>query len=423
TVSDNTNLDYETSTSYSLTVQVEDPEGLTDTATVTVNVTGVNEAPSISDSVYSIDENTANGTVVGKVSATDPDTSDTLIYSIIAGNDNKAFSINASTGEITVNNSAALDFETTPSFTLTIRVTDNGSPSLSETASVTINLNDIAELVDTGTEPTSETTTVEEPAETPDSDTGKDQTDVDTADNTQPETDPPPTDDLTAEEGDENSGTEDTAEDTDQAGSDNSLAEVPNVVEIQQEEASTSKAERQGKGTAPGGRAKGNEQQSEKSTGSNTAAKQSPLLNALSANEGAVRLTQKGADRMSAQARKMISNRHLQNQLDALKDQIAKEARKQSSEVKFMVGTAGGVTASIVAGYSLWVLRGVSLVASAMASLPVWGFFDPMPVLSRWEKTPQDPQQTEPESTDEDEKKLKKIFETNTAHTEKKGIR
>ena len=38
-------LDYETTTSYDLTVQVSDPEGLTDTATYTIMVTDVNERP------------------------------------------------------------------------------------------------------------------------------------------------------------------------------------------------------------------------------------------------------------------------------------------------------------------------------------------------------------------------------------------
>ena len=126
---------------------------------------------------------------------------------------------------------------------------------------------------------------------------------------------------------------------------------------------------------------------------------------------------------MSVQARKMLSDRRLQNQLNALKEQISEEAKKQSNEVNFMVGTAGGVTASIVAGYSLWVLRGVSLVASAIASLPVWGFFDPMPVLSKWEKTPEASQQTDAESTDDDEKKLKKIFDDDQASTKRKGKR
>ena len=61
-----------------------------------------------------MNENAANGTVVGTVAASDPDAGDTLSYAITGGNTGGAFAINATTGQITVNNSAALDFETQP---------------------------------------------------------------------------------------------------------------------------------------------------------------------------------------------------------------------------------------------------------------------------------------------------------------------
>ena len=44
-------------------------------------------------------------------------------------------------------NTAALDFETTPTFSLQVRASDNGSPSLSTTATVTISLTDVAEIL------------------------------------------------------------------------------------------------------------------------------------------------------------------------------------------------------------------------------------------------------------------------------------
>ncbi|HHJ15410.1 MAG TPA: hypothetical protein ENJ80_01810, partial [Gammaproteobacteria bacterium] len=92
---------------------------------------------------FAVDENSANGTSVGTVAASDQDPADTLSYSITAGNTGNAFAINASTGEITVNDSTQLDFESNPSFNLTVQVQDNGTGTLSDTATVTINLNDI----------------------------------------------------------------------------------------------------------------------------------------------------------------------------------------------------------------------------------------------------------------------------------------
>jgi hypothetical protein len=94
-----------------------------------------------------VDENSPAGTLVGTLSAADPDAGDTLNYSIIGGNPGGAFSLNAATGRVLVANPAALDFETNPSITLAVRVTDSGLPAFSDTANVTIQLNDLVEAV------------------------------------------------------------------------------------------------------------------------------------------------------------------------------------------------------------------------------------------------------------------------------------
>ncbi len=99
--------------------------------------------PVVTASTFSLDENSADNTVVGTVVANDPDIGDTLLYDITAGNTGGAFAIDAN-GQITVANSAALDFETNPVFNLTIEATDNGSPNLSDTTTVTITLNNVA---------------------------------------------------------------------------------------------------------------------------------------------------------------------------------------------------------------------------------------------------------------------------------------
>ncbi|MFQ5643824.1 MAG: DUF4347 domain-containing protein, partial [Thiogranum sp.] len=108
-------------------------------------ITPVNDAPTINAQSFAVDENSANGSTVGTVSASDEDPGDTLSYSITAGNTGNAFAIDASTGEITVNDATQLDFETTPSFGLTVQVQDNGTGTLTDTATVTINLNDLNE--------------------------------------------------------------------------------------------------------------------------------------------------------------------------------------------------------------------------------------------------------------------------------------
>ena len=140
-------LNYETTTQFTLQVKVTDGSGLSDTKAVTINVTDVNEIPSITASqVFSIAENSALNATVGTVLATDPDSSGafkTLTYSITGGNTNNAFQINATTGLLTVNTPSALDFETTPNFSLTISVQDGGALSTSQT--VTVNLTNVNE--------------------------------------------------------------------------------------------------------------------------------------------------------------------------------------------------------------------------------------------------------------------------------------
>ncbi|MBC8876496.1 MAG: cadherin domain-containing protein [Planctomycetes bacterium] len=141
-------LDFETTSAYNLTVEVQDAGGLTDTASVTINLNDVNETPTAGDATFTLDENSANGTTAGTVAASDPDMGDTLGYSIAGGNTSGAFVIDNATGEITVANTAALDFETTPTFTLTVEVQDAGG--LTDTASVTIDLNDVNEVPTAG---------------------------------------------------------------------------------------------------------------------------------------------------------------------------------------------------------------------------------------------------------------------------------
>ena len=132
-------LDHETQNLYALTVEVTDDAtpSLSDTATVTI---GFNDAPVVDDQAFSVDENSAGGTVVGTVVASDPNPGQTLTYAITGGNTGNAFAIDSATGQITV--AGALDYETLDNFVLTVLVTDDGTPSLSDTAAVTIAVND-----------------------------------------------------------------------------------------------------------------------------------------------------------------------------------------------------------------------------------------------------------------------------------------
>ena len=135
-------LDHETKDSYSVTVTAADPSGLTDTIAVTINVTGVNEAPFYTGSgvTLEVDENTAPATDIGSaVTATDPD-GDTLEYAL-GGTDSGHFAIVASSGQLKT--SGALNHENKASYAVTVTAEDP-SGLLADIA-VTINVTDVNE--------------------------------------------------------------------------------------------------------------------------------------------------------------------------------------------------------------------------------------------------------------------------------------
>ena len=132
-------LDFETTPSYILQITASDGS-LSGTADITINMEDVNEPPMVaSGQTFSVAEDAANGTIVGTVKANDTD-GDNLTFSISSGNAGSVFAINRRSGAITT--VGILDFETTPSYTLQITVSDG---ILSGTADITINMEDVNE--------------------------------------------------------------------------------------------------------------------------------------------------------------------------------------------------------------------------------------------------------------------------------------
>ncbi len=143
-------LNAEAKPSYSVAVSVNDPAvGQTpdDSEVYTLNVLDVNEPPTIVSQSFSIAENSSNDTIVGTVQASDVDAGQQLTYAIIAGNGDTgdAFAIDPQTGELRVNNSSLLDFESNSVIALTVLVTDNGSSPLSNSAAITVSLLNVNE--------------------------------------------------------------------------------------------------------------------------------------------------------------------------------------------------------------------------------------------------------------------------------------
>ena len=86
-------LDYETKSSYAVTVSVDDGNGKSDTISVTINVTTTPVFTEGASTTRSVAEYTSADTNIGNpVAATDED-NDTLTYSLIGSTDAYSFSI------------------------------------------------------------------------------------------------------------------------------------------------------------------------------------------------------------------------------------------------------------------------------------------------------------------------------------------
>ncbi|GAB3831154.1 hypothetical protein GCM10028895_48170 [Pontibacter rugosus] len=152
TVANGALLDFESATSHSITVRASDGVVFSATQNFTINVTNVNEAPVITSNGGSATAATTiaeNTTAVTTVTATDVDATTTLTYTISGGADVGKFSINPSTGLLTF--ITAPDYENPTdsdrnnSYLVTVRVTDNGSPTLFKEQAITVNVTNVNE--------------------------------------------------------------------------------------------------------------------------------------------------------------------------------------------------------------------------------------------------------------------------------------
>jgi len=132
-------LDYETDTFHQITVEITDSASQIFSASFAVLVSDVNDAPhDITVSApLTVVENAVAGTVVGVVSGQDVDDA-TLSYDIEELDAGGRFTIDASTGEITVLDGSLLDFETGSSHIIVTQVTDSGGLTYVELFTVSV---------------------------------------------------------------------------------------------------------------------------------------------------------------------------------------------------------------------------------------------------------------------------------------------
>jgi hypothetical protein len=119
-----------------------DPDG--NQAATEFKVTISNSPPLVLGASFALDENVGADYPVGRLVAVDPD-GDEIRYRIVSGNVDQAFALDPLTGELTVRNPEAVDFEYLASFELGIAVTDESHPIFDRPVAVRVTINNLPE--------------------------------------------------------------------------------------------------------------------------------------------------------------------------------------------------------------------------------------------------------------------------------------
>ena len=132
--------DHETKSSYSVTVKADDNNGGTATIDVTITVTDVDEPPEFDSATATreVPENTeAGGNIGAPVTANDPDTGDTLTYTL-EGADADSFDIDSASGQIQTKIGVTYDHETKSSYSVTVKADDNNGGTAAIDVTITV---------------------------------------------------------------------------------------------------------------------------------------------------------------------------------------------------------------------------------------------------------------------------------------------
>jgi hypothetical protein len=111
------------------------------TATMTVSLNDVNEfAPVVEDQTFEIEEDPASGALIGTILASDQESHQALLFTILSGNENEVFALDNATGDLTVNEPSAFNHQLNPQLVITVLVRDIHLDSKTDTAAITVNI-------------------------------------------------------------------------------------------------------------------------------------------------------------------------------------------------------------------------------------------------------------------------------------------
>ncbi len=287
-----------------------------------------------------------------------------ITYSITGGNALGGFAINPATGQITVNNSAVLDYETTPSFTLTVQASDG---TLTGTATITINLTNVVEGVPPAQTP--QTISTIPPSLLP-----------------IPSSGPHPVSSVSAPIP---AGPPIVLPTTNGSGSvlpppaavwapgacDNNGDSEVNPATIMAQMWMPGACESDETLTAESGVPDDPDRQADLTGQTISMAEESPEVLEDVRRAQVMEPLSSPVKKMLESGRKMAAN------LDRLADDLTRSMQEREQQAQLMGRMASFAGLTLTAGFSAWVLRGGSVMLSFLVSMPVWRYFDPMPVL------------------------------------------
>ncbi|NLG38995.1 MAG: cadherin repeat domain-containing protein, partial [Fibrobacter sp.] len=132
-------LDYETKDVYRVKVIVSDGVSR-DTATVTISINDINEAPILADAKFYVSEAANSKVKIGSVKYTDPE-NDPVIFTMIQ--DTSGLFRITNTGDIYLKENASLDFESVKSYLIKVQGTD--PDALADSANIEIAVTNVIE--------------------------------------------------------------------------------------------------------------------------------------------------------------------------------------------------------------------------------------------------------------------------------------
>ncbi len=135
-VADGASFNYEQTSAYSINVRTTDAGGLSTTRPLTIFIGDVNEAPTAVQIDHpAVDENSPDGSVVGHLSALDPDFYGAHSFTLL---DNAGGRFALSGNQLVVANGSLLDYEANASHTVRVRATDQGGLNVNQDLTIAV---------------------------------------------------------------------------------------------------------------------------------------------------------------------------------------------------------------------------------------------------------------------------------------------